>query len=208
MSSSNEVATLQYNKLQFACFLVPNQPRKWLYGMLLHDIGWDVASDCGTFLMEDVSVRTVHIGAVDKAVARVTIGEKHTSEYIMGLGGGKYRVYMARSELRERQVAGGGQNPEADEFLYKLMNDSIREYRASNPAKAPKAPKPTRPELPKSYLPLPSKKSKTRVAALSGSQCDLAVLHTLTGWVKSIYQKIFTRENTPYLICWASKPPQ
>jgi hypothetical protein len=90
------------------------------------------------------------------------------------------------------------------------MNDSIREYRASNPTKAQKAPKPTRPVLSKSYLPLPSKKSKTRVAALSGSHCDLAVLHTptATGWVKGIYQKIFPRENAPYLIRWASKPPQ
>ncbi len=68
MSTSNELATFQYNKNQFACNLVPKQPRKFLYGMLLHNIGWDIASDFGAFLMEDESVKTVNITVVDKAV--------------------------------------------------------------------------------------------------------------------------------------------
>jgi hypothetical protein len=195
MSTSNELATFQYNKTQFACFLVPKQPRKWLYGMLLHDIGWDIASDFGAFLMEDESVRTVSITVVDKAVDRVKKGDPNTSEYILGLEGGKNRVYLARQKLRDRHVEEGGQNPEADELLYELMEASIVAYRASNPATAPKVPKPIRPVLPKSYLALPSKKSKTRVAALSGPNCELAVLHTptATGWVKGIYQKYFPR---------------
>ncbi len=78
MSTSNEIATFQYNKDQFACFLVPNKPRKWLYGMLLHDIGWYIASDFGAFFMEDGSVQTVNITLIDKAVDRVKHLRIHT----------------------------------------------------------------------------------------------------------------------------------
>jgi hypothetical protein len=123
MSTSNELATFQYNKELFACFLVPKQTRKWVYGMLLHDIGWDIASDFGAFFMEDGSVQTFNITVVDKAVDRIQKGDPQTSEYILGLGGGKLRVYLARQKLRERHVKEGGQNPEADELLY--INSSV-----------------------------------------------------------------------------------
>ena len=40
MSTEKELATFQYCKDAYACFTIPNKPRKFIYGQLLRHITW------------------------------------------------------------------------------------------------------------------------------------------------------------------------
>jgi hypothetical protein len=91
MSTANEKGTFQYCKDTYACFTIPNT-RKFIYGQLLHDITWLAAEDCGSFLMENMTVRTVDIKTVDAAVARTKVLKGPPSEYVQGLKQGKERI--------------------------------------------------------------------------------------------------------------------
>jgi hypothetical protein len=100
MSTENELATFQYCKDAYACFTIPNKPRKFVYGQLLHNITWLEAENHGSFLMENSTVSTVDIKTVDAAVARTKVLKGHPSEYVQGLENGKMKIKLARAQLR------------------------------------------------------------------------------------------------------------
>jgi hypothetical protein len=104
MSTEKEMATYQYCKNAYACFTIPNKPRKIIYGQLLHNITWLEAENYGSFIMEDMTVRTVDIKTVDAAVARTKVLKGPPSEYVQGLPEGKAKIRWARAELRKKDA--------------------------------------------------------------------------------------------------------
>jgi hypothetical protein len=67
MSTAKELATFAYTKGTDGCFLVPFKRDKWFFGRLQHNISWFVEDDCGTFLLDDGTVRTFSVKDVDAA---------------------------------------------------------------------------------------------------------------------------------------------
>ena len=112
MSTEKEMATYQYCKNAYACFTIPNKPAKFIYGQLLHNITWLEADNSGSFIMEDMTVRTVDIKTVDAAVARTKVLKGPPSDYVQGLEQGKMNIKLARDQLRKKDAEGNAQNPE------------------------------------------------------------------------------------------------
>jgi hypothetical protein len=212
MSTEKEAATYQYCKNAYACFTIPNKPRKYIYGQLLHNITWLAAEDCGSFIMEDMTVRTVDIKTVDAAIERTKVRKGPPSEYVEGLRKGKENIRWARAELRKKDAAGNAPNPNDEELLFALMNGCMKAFREHKSLKkVPSRVERAKPTLPKSCFPLPSKKSKskTKVASRSGSGADLHILKDPTdcGWVQGLFKKYNPRDLAPYVIRWQTKPP-
>ena len=192
-----------------ACLLVPKKPKEWLYATLLHNIGWDLADDCGSFLVEDGTVQTVNLKEVDKAMRRVKVGKGHPSEILAGLSRGIARVSQARKALRKKDEDAGCKDPQVEHHLNALMTASKIAFRETTPVRLAKPPKAELPTLPKSIFPLPKGKSKTKVAARSGIDSDFDVLNARTdcGWVQGTFKKFVPRDAAPYVIRWSTKPP-
>jgi hypothetical protein len=123
------MATFQYCKDAYACFTIPNKARKVIYGQLLHNITWLEAENYGSFIMEDMSVRTVDIKTVGAAVARTKVLKGPPSDYVQGLEQGKMNIKLARARLRKKDAEGNAPNPEDEELLYALMKVSVEDYR-------------------------------------------------------------------------------
>ncbi len=154
-----------------------------MYGQLLHNITWLAAENYGSFIMEDMTVRTVNIKTVDAVVARTKVLKGPPSEYVQGLQQGKEKIRWARADLRKKDAEGNAQNPEDEELLFALMNVSVEDFRKQQSLKkVPTRVARVKPALPKSCFPVPSKKSKTKtkVASLSGPLADLHILQDPT----------------------------
>ncbi len=100
MSTENELATFQYCKDAYACFTIPNKPRKFVYGQLLHNITWLEAENHGSFLMENSTVSTVDIKIVDAAVTFLKSVNTLVDEAIQ-----KARILDSQQPLTASQIS-------------------------------------------------------------------------------------------------------
>jgi hypothetical protein len=163
MSTENEKATFQYFKNAYACFTIPNKPRKFIYGQLLHNISWLAAENYGAFLMEDKTIRTVDIKTVDAAVARTKQLKGPPSEYVQGLQQGKAKISWARADLKKQDAAADAPDPDDEELLLQLMHKSVEDFRKQQSLKkvTPRVAR-EKPAHPKSIFPVPSKETKPK----------------------------------------------
>jgi hypothetical protein len=74
MATMEELATFEHVKGLYACFLVPKS-RKWLYGVLLHNISRFKVDNLGTFLMSDGTCKTYTLRLIREAIIRLEKGK-------------------------------------------------------------------------------------------------------------------------------------
>jgi len=155
-----------------------------------------VEDDCGTFLLDDGSVRTFSLKHVTEAVARLKNKiPVHLSEYKKDFKfGGKDNL-----DYQEERIVG--------EELRVLMEKSLAEYRATAPAKPVRTAAVQKPTPPKSIFPHPSR-SVTKIASPSGISADFPELMgpTECGWYQGQLKKFIPNDPLPYVIRWSSKP--
>ena len=196
MSTPGELATFAYNKRANGCFLVPKKHNKWFFGRLQHNISWAVEDDCGTFLLDDGSVRTFSLKHVTEAVARLKNKiPVHLSEYKKDFKfGGKDNL-----DYQEGRIVG--------EELRVLMEKSLAEYRATAPAKPVRTVSVQKPTPPKSIFPHP-KRGVTKIASPCGISADFPELNgpTECGWYQGQLKKFIPNDPQPYVIRWTCKP--
>ncbi len=82
MSTAEEKATFRHSKFTTGCFLKPKPKCPYLFGFLLHNIGFAWEDDHGMFFLEDGSFMTFNLKIVDDAHQRATKGDKAFSEYL------------------------------------------------------------------------------------------------------------------------------
>ena len=69
----NEQVPVKFAKKMCACFVL-SSPKKFEFGILVHDIGFGAEEHKGTFLMEDKRYETFALGILAVASNRLTLG--------------------------------------------------------------------------------------------------------------------------------------
>ena len=90
----NDQVPIKFPKKMCACFLL-SSPKKFEFGILVHDIGFGAEEHKGTFLMEDKRYETFPLGTLAVASNRLTLGRGDNAYK------SKFRAmnYQARLEL-------------------------------------------------------------------------------------------------------------
>ena len=70
----NEQVPVKFPKKMCACFVL-SSPKKFEFGILVHDIGFGAEEHKGTFLMEDKRYETFALGILAVASNRLTLGQ-------------------------------------------------------------------------------------------------------------------------------------
>ncbi len=69
----NDQVPIKFAKKMCACFLLTS-PKKFEFGIIVHDIGFGAEEHMGTFLMEDKRYETFALGILAVASNRLTLG--------------------------------------------------------------------------------------------------------------------------------------
>jgi hypothetical protein len=184
----NDQVPVKFAKKMCACFVL-SSPKKFEFGILVHDIGFGAAEHKGTFLMEDKRYETFALGTLAVASNRLTLG-RGENEYKSKFRAMKYRarleLYLTDAESMPGELQKG---VAAAEAAFGVLPSKLVASK-------------TNPKMTKVKYPL----KKTRVASMTGEVRATCLKRSGSGWCQGVLKQYNPGQKLPYVIEWDVEP--